>query len=470
MIPSLALLLTVCFVLWLLWADLKSRRAGSRALLIPGIWIAIMATRPVSYWFGAPEEDEMNVEGNPINTATLAILIISAIFVLQRRGIDWANVLRKNKVLFSIYFFFALTAIFTEMPFICLKRVFKDFGCVLAALVLLTEMRPDIAIRAVFVRIAYIVLPLSIICWKYFPAIGRTYTHDGTPMFNGLSTQKNTLGQATMVFGMMILYDFLQNRKLPLPTKANKLKWVSAFMLAMATWILMKSDSKTSLTCMLLGVATLWWISKVLEMKNGKRILAWCMVIGLMTAGIVKSSGISDIVFTTLGRDPTLTGRTAIWDAVKAEHTDPVIGEGFNLFWSSAKGKAVTDQVGRINTTHNGYLEMYVDGGLAATTLLIILLYTTGRRWLVRVFTCEKLSELGISFWVVTIFYNFSESSFFRLDVLWIAFLLFNIEVPRYPKEIAFQSSSVESTRNFGRPKNLHSEDRVTPCRSHADN
>lgn len=415
------------------------------ALIIPGIWIAIAATRPVSYWFGAPEEEEMNVEGNPINTVTLAILIISAIYVLQRRGIVWSSVIRKNKILFSLYFFFALAAVLSEMPFICLKRVIKDFGCVLAALVILTEMRPDLAIRAVFSRVAYIVLPLSIICWKYFPAIGRTYSIEGEPMFNGLSTQKNTLGQATMVFGMLMLYDFLQNRKSPFPTKAGKLKWVNAFMLAMAVWILVKSNSKTALACMALGVAVLWGVGKVLEMNNGRRILARCLVVGLLTAGIVKSFGISDIVISALGREPTLTGRTAIWEAVKAQNTDPIIGEGFNLFWSSAKGKAVIDQVGRINSTHNGYLEMYVDGGLIATGLLLLLLYSSARRSIGRVFACVNLSELGLTFWVVAVFYNFSESSFFRLDILWMAFLFFLLEIPPGLKPAPIHLSAPEA-------------------------
>ena len=49
MAAYLALLIGFGLVLWLMREDIKTRRAGSQALLIPGLWVCIQATHPLSF-------------------------------------------------------------------------------------------------------------------------------------------------------------------------------------------------------------------------------------------------------------------------------------------------------------------------------------------------------------------------------------------------------------------------------------
>ena len=86
--PQLILLACYCFIFWLFRKDVKWRKAGSRALLIPATWIAIQGSRPVSYWIGGAGSD---LEGNPVNTFVYAILITSAFIVLSKRGLQLGN-------------------------------------------------------------------------------------------------------------------------------------------------------------------------------------------------------------------------------------------------------------------------------------------------------------------------------------------------------------------------------------------
>ncbi len=75
------------------------------------------------------------------------------------------------------------------------KRWFKEFGNIAVLLVILTEARPQQALRAVFVRCAYLFLPLSFVFIRYFPSLGRFYSsHGGEGQMTGVTTQKNTLG------------------------------------------------------------------------------------------------------------------------------------------------------------------------------------------------------------------------------------------------------------------------------------
>ena len=108
------------------------------------------------------------MEGNPVNTFVYAILIASALIVLSKRGFNWGIAISRNKALFLIYFFLAISAFWSELPFVSLKRLIKDFGGVPVALIILTELDPITAFRTIFVRVSYLLFPLSIVFIKYF--------------------------------------------------------------------------------------------------------------------------------------------------------------------------------------------------------------------------------------------------------------------------------------------------------------
>ena len=427
--PQLALYGCYALSAWLLWKDVKWRHAGSKALWIPGIWIAIQGSRPLSRWLNP--ESGSDAEGNPINTVLYAVLILASVVVITNRRINWSAVLRKNKLIFLIYLYFALSAVWSDAPFISLKRLVKDFGFVLAALVLLSEKDPGLAIRAVFVRVAYLLLPLSLVLGKYFPYLGRDYTKSGEPMFTGVATQKNSLGEIVFVLGLMVLWDLLEILKEQRKPARQFQVGVRAGLLVLALMLLLTCHSQTSLLCLAMGCLVLWGCGFLVRMPRGKTVLVSCLIAGLCVAALDQTFGLSQILIKAMGRDPDLTGRTSIWRIVREQNTDPVLGSGFYVFWDSDKGKAVVDAFMQINSTHNGYLEMYVDGGLIADILLIALLLIAGNRIIKGLFMGHPLGGIGLAIWITAIVYNLSESSFFRLDALWFTLLLVMIEPPR---------------------------------------
>jgi len=108
-------------------------------------------------------------------------MIVGAIIVVQRRGLNLGDVANRNKALFLTYGYFALSTLWSDVPLLSMKRIIKDFGLLPVALVFLTEENPVRAIRVVFVRIAYILFPLSIITIKWFPETGRVASNSGMP-------------------------------------------------------------------------------------------------------------------------------------------------------------------------------------------------------------------------------------------------------------------------------------------------
>lgn len=427
MSPQIALILCYGFILWLLRKDIGWRKTGSRALLIPGVWIAIQGSRPVSYWFGGGGGSE----ANPIDTLVFAALIGSAVFVLLNRSINWGALIRGNKAVFLIYFFLLLSAFWSEMPFTSLKRLFKDFGCVLVGLVFLTEKNPAEAVRAVFVRVSYALFPLSVVLIKFFPDIGRSFSRAGEAMFGGVTTQKNSLGEMVFVFGIILLWDLAEIYKGE-DRKGRKMQMlIRVGMLLMGLLLLKTCDSKTSLLCLMLGAFILWAGGRLVRMRHGKRLLITCLAGLICLVALDETFSISDKVIRALGRDPSLTGRTDIWRIVLEQKTDQLLGNGFYTFWASDKGKAVVESFMLINEAHNGYLEMYLDGGLVGDFLLGLLLLAAGGRVINGLFAGSPLGKIGLIYWLLAILYNLSESSFFRLDVLWFTFLLVVIEAPQ---------------------------------------
>jgi exopolysaccharide production protein ExoQ len=437
----MVLLLCYAFIGLLFQRDMAWRKAGSLALLIPGAWIAIQGSRPLSYWFGGGGGSE----ANPIDTAAFAGLIGSAIVVLLKRGLDWRGLVRQNKVLFLIYFYLLLSTFWSEMPFISLKRLFKDFGCVLVALVFLTEKNPAEAVRAVFVRVSYILFPLSVVFIKFFPQIGRQSTRAGENMFTGVAIHKNSLGETLFVFMLMILWDLVETYKGEDRRGKKGQVLIRLGMFLMGLSLLVTCDSQTSLVCLILGGVVFWGSGRLVRMPHGKRVLIACLVSVVCLKTVDKTFGISDTIAVALGRNPTLTGRTDIWRIVLDQKTNPAIGSGFYTFWDSDKGKTVVESLMRINSAHNGYLELYLDAGLVGDALLCVLLLTVGSRAIDRLFAGAPLGRMSLIFWIIAIFYNLSETSFFRLDPLWFTFLLITIQCQRRSRKSSSANISHET-------------------------
>lgn len=446
------ILLFACWglICWLLLQDRLWRQRGSWALLIPGGWLAVQGSRPLSYWLGGGGGGD----SHPINTLWYALILIATLIILARRGIVWSAFISRNKALVAIYCYLFLSMLWSESPADSLKRVIKDFEAVLVALVLLSEKDAGAAIKIVFVRVSYILFPLSAVLIKYFPAIGRNATRAGENMFTGVTTQKNSLGLLVFVLSLVIIWDFIALGKTnQQPGKLLQI-WIRIGMLGMGLWLLKICDSQTSLICLVLGAAMIWICGKLVRMRNGKSIFVAGLALVAACAIADEFLGISNALLAAMGRDPTLTGRTEIWKAVLAQPIDSLFGNGFWVFWYSDKGASVIDELLLINSAHSGYLEMYLDGGLIGVTLLIWLLLTMAGRSVGRLFQGHPLGTLAVTFWIVAIPYNMSESSFFRMDVLWFTLLLLTTECTfrmQAFKEVRAFSNDIAHRREFFR-------------------
>jgi O-antigen ligase len=427
-------LLCIGFILWLLRQDVRSRGYASPALLVPGLWLALVCSRPLDFWVGT-NAGISSTGGNPVNMMGFVLPMIGAFIILAKRGFSWSAFLAGNRAVFLLYLFYLISMVWSPFPLASCKRIFKDFGCVLMVAVVFSETMPVEAAKLLFVRLAYVLFPLSVVFIKYFPAIGRVPSRSGEATFNGVCWQKNSLGQLVFVMGLFLVWDWLDIRNSPdTPNRKLQLRIRLGVML-IGMWLLWVSDSKTSQICLALGILLFWATRQFLQWQHGRRRI----IIGL--GGVVcllalnQSLGLTDHIAELLGREADLSGRTLIWKELLKMGTDPVKGWGFYSFWDTPKVQDFYDSedFNHISEAHNGYLEAFFDGGLIAVCLLAVILLRAGKRVMDRLFTGTSFGRLAFVFWFLALIYNNSESSFFRMSPLWFTFLLFTMDYPSLP-------------------------------------
>src|SRR5262245_32539148 len=123
-----AALLFSVYTLWIFCRDTKERASVSSAAWIVVAWAVIYGSRPVTSWFSGPDLTTTYDEGNPIEAAIYACLILAGLLVLLRRRIGWGAVTKNNNFLFIFYLFWLTSVIWSDYPVITLKRLIKDLG------------------------------------------------------------------------------------------------------------------------------------------------------------------------------------------------------------------------------------------------------------------------------------------------------------------------------------------------------
>lgn len=428
---ELAILVFTTFTVWLWREDNKSRPPLSKALWIPLIWLLLLASRPLSWWswffFGIGSPSVSDLDGNALDRVFYSALICLSLIIIIRRGVSWSDVFRGNTGLLLFYAFLGITILWAAYPFPTFKRWTKEIGAIPVLLILITDTNPIEAIKAVFTRCAFVVFTLSVMTIKYMPEISRDYNrHSGLAEIHGICEQKNSLGEAVMVFGLVLLWQLLDSEK-SRPRdylKRPALQWIIT--LAMGLWLLRQCDSKTSLIGLMVGAA-LFLSRKIPVLDKRRCIVGLCLIAAPIFFLLDNMFHISQPILNMLGRDTTLTNRTEIWAFVKAQPIDRIFGCGYLNFWDMVGTIKLGESEVDLKTAHNGYLEIFLDGGYLGILFLVIMLINAGihhARSFVRDYPAGVFALATFCMLLLT---NISESVFARRGPLWSAFLLTTI-------------------------------------------
>ncbi len=223
----------------------------------------------------------------------------------------------------------------------------------------------------------------SLIMVFAFPAIG-VHQLDNAGLWRGLWYEKNQMG-AVMVIGATAAAACLAS---PDPRRL-----LPALALILSSGLVLATQSKTSLLCLVVALAFIGGFWALRRGGAAFSVIAIWSVVVLAGLGLWVWETHSVAVLEALGKDPSLTGRTEIWDSLMRKVADrPWTGYGYGAFWGRIGESPPADWVRKetgwiVPSAHNGWIDLLVQlgwpgavlvGALMAGTALIAVLRSMG--------------------------------------------------------------------------------------------
>jgi len=435
--PTVALVLTIAFIVFLFRRDIRERPDVTGALWLPLLWMLLIFSRGLSEWlaiFGLPGFGASTLEeGSPLDACVYLVLLAAGLYVLHQRQASLSEIVRNNQWLTIFLLYCLVSIIWSDFPLVAFKRWIKVLGHPIMALIVLTEPDAEEALKRLMKRCAYVVVPISILFIKYYPEWGRSFdSWTGGPANNGIAVGKNMLGADCLILGFFFFWHLLQIwRTKRSKARRNELLLTAGFLL-MIWWLFSMAHSSTALASLFIGGLMVVFVGMRSVNKNfvGTYILAGIVLFALAEI----TFGFSGYLVAALGKDPTLTGRTELWQQLFGFHTNPIFGVGFESFWLGERMRKFAELYRwQANEAHNGYLEIYLTLGLLGVFILIALIIATF--WKIRRELWRNLEwgRFQLGFLAAVVVYNWTEAGFKALHPIWFMFYIIAVDYPRSP-------------------------------------
>lgn len=358
---------------------------------------------------------EVNYDTSLIRTFYFVIYLITfSLLVLRWRRV--AAVIDRDRYLWVLVALPLVSLLWSFNPAATLKDSVTIIGSSMFGLYLAT--RYTIRQQLQLLGIAGIVsILLSTLFAIFLPSYGiMTDLHAGA--WRGIHTHKNGLGQVMGLSMLVFTVLVVDNRR-------QYYFWLGLFA---SITLLVLSRSTASMTNALLVIP-------FLILLNTLRLRYKIMVptlIAILTIALIGSLWISDNADTlagSVGKNTTLTGRTAVWEFVgEMIQQQPWVGYGYSGFWSGLDGpSAYVWRATQWNPTHphNGLMQLALDLGLLGVTVYLIGFCRCCWRALAYVRSTNKLEGIWpMAFLIYLILLNLTESHLVSSNsIIWILYV-----------------------------------------------
>jgi exopolysaccharide production protein ExoQ len=429
----LALLICSIGVVGLFYLDRDKSARTSKALWLPVIWIWIAGSRAVSLWLGVDGGSAGNLastlDGSPLDAAVFEALLAAGIIVSFLRRDRTITLLKASGPVLIYFFYCMLSTLWSPFHGPAFKRWIKDVGDLVMVLIIVTDAHPIAAIRRLYSRVGFILLPFSVVLIRYTD-LGRAYDPSGGPENVGVTTNKNALGLIVFLVSLGALWNIralLKDKKAP-----NRTRHLVAqgTLLTFGIVLLQMAHCATAVACFVLGGGLMLASGLRAIRSRPSRIHMLCLGV-LLAGGLTLLFGGESVVTGALGRQSNLTGRTDIWKASIAAADNPIFGTGFESFWNANATKVALGlrgywQIYNLVSAHNGYIEVYLDLGWLGLGLIAFILISGYLRACTAFKRDREFGSLILTYIITAAFYSITETGFRLMAPSWI-FLLFAV-------------------------------------------
>jgi O-antigen ligase len=314
-------------------------------------------------------------------------------------------------VIFNVILFGSLA--WSVNPDLTLESLRSEYiQAVMTALFLATRF--SVAQQVRLMAIATIIFGcLSFLFAVIFPDVGvHSLEHAGA--WRGIVNHKNYFSSVLVLGAASHLVLLLDPRER---------RWWQYMGLGLSIFLIIMSTSKTGqvLLCSLFIMMLLYPRFRWRGMRTVLTIYLIIFAILILTYGLFAAW---DQIFVAIGRDPTLTGRTPIWQRLTEEYIPNRfwLGYGVASFWRSDifRGLNFIPSHG-----HNGWYDLILDVGIAGFIMYLACSVQAWARTFRLAYSSEKSSDLWpLALLTALMINNFTESLLlYQGNTIWILFM-----------------------------------------------
>lgn len=327
----------------------------------------------------------------------VALLLIALLFPLVHARLPriWLA-FKTDKLFLLLGTWVCASCIWSQMPGVSLKWAPIALLNLLTAFYMVERFSVEEQIR-VFLLLGALCLVSSVFLALLVPRLGIDHT-DGSGAWRGMYAQKNMCSMVTEFLLLPALY--------VRPTH----RLTSVLLIAyVAVSVLLVLETQSTSGRIILAVLAVYFTFTRLTSR-----LVWRQRLGLsigvallavaMAAFCISYSG---EIARALGKDPSLTGRTEIWQSVIASIAKrPLTGYGYRAFWRGYDGESANIALAThwaVPSAHNGILEIWLNlGGIG-----VLLVTLTAMRAARDALTCLRTRVRGLEWYVSILFMTF---------------------------------------------------------------
>jgi exopolysaccharide production protein ExoQ len=368
-------------------------------LLSTGAFMNLMVT---------PGENVDDASGMVVMQVLWVLIDVATVFLLIRHCKGFAKVLLKEPLLIALVGLALTSVLWSEAPGLTVRRSVALLGTVLIGTYLALRFPLRQQLRLIG-TMCWIVIVLSFI----FQILGLGAAVDREVGWIGVFVQKNQLG-VIMVLSALVFLCLLR-------TELEK-SFLTAVGLTLSTALIWLSHSMTAAIVFVLCLLIIP-LSSILRRGIGWAVTTILVTGALGTSAVLWVMANLDLATQAVGKDVTLTGRLQLWVmSVVMALRRPWFGYGYNAFWlgpgspSAQIWKVLHWQVPH---AHNGFLEIWLELGLAGVTLFVcgyLVYLAKALRWL-RI-SPELFASWPFIFLAFLFLTNLTQSSFISRNTI----------------------------------------------------
>ncbi|MEB3355733.1 MAG: O-antigen ligase [Synechococcales bacterium] len=261
--------------------------------------------------------------------------------------------------------------------------------------------------------------------------------------WRGIMGHKNSLGSLMTIAASVFCILSLEKRLYKV------LAWAG---LVLAGTLIILSSSKTALG--LWGIALMMLtIYRMVRWRNLASVLCLLVAIATITCGIALFLSQWNTILLSLDRDPTLSGRTIIWEiAMMKIRQRPLLGYGRGAFWAPGSPHAIQAGLAVSGNyipphSHNGFIDLALDVGLIGATLLGISLLLNLVRGFKRTYLTNQPEDLWpLLYLTLFVLYNLTESLIlYQNNLFWVLYITSAFSVRLSPAKFIPQTANLST-------------------------